>query len=153
MLFLTESEMKQLDAIFARILPADHTRQIPGAIEAKASRFVSQLLAMEPSVYFEIPIWRTLYRDSLAALDAYCKTNFNTGLVETASTRIDELLSKLETGNATGLDSLDQKILFMTFRRHCIQGCFADPRWGGNDGKIMWRALGYMQAPEDFYHE
>jgi gluconate 2-dehydrogenase gamma chain len=41
--------------------------------------------------------------------------------------------------------------LFTTLRRHCIQGCFADPRWGGNKNKVMWRGIGYLQPAEDLY--
>ena len=34
--YLTPAEIAQVDAIFARILPADHPRQIPGAVDAGA---------------------------------------------------------------------------------------------------------------------
>jgi hypothetical protein len=44
---------------------------------------------------------------------------------------------------------IDQKRLFATLRSHCIEGCFGDPRWGGNDGGAMWRWFGYTTPAED----
>lgn len=152
--FLTETELKQLNAIFSRILPADHARQIPSAVEAGASNFVSQLLARDATIYWEIPDWRLLYRQALASLDSYAKATWQRALIELDGQQIDQLIADLESGSLDGLDAaIDQKRLFATLRRHCLQGCFADPRWGGNKGKVMWRALGYLQPAEDLYHE
>jgi gluconate 2-dehydrogenase gamma chain len=73
-------------------------------------------------------------------------------LDETQLGRIKELIFR---GRLTALSlknnqiELNQQILFKTLLRHCLQGCFADPRWGGNKDKIMWRAFGYLQPAED----
>lgn len=151
--FLNESQLAALDRVFDGILPSDHARQIPGAREARASLFVSQLLAMDPITYEEIPSWRSLYLKALAELEKYCTLKYAKALADLDDTSLVELLTKLEGANLEGVASdLDQKVLFTTLRRHCIQGCFSDPRWGGNDNKIMWRALGYLQPPEDLYH-
>jgi hypothetical protein len=40
--------------------------------------------------------------------------------------------------------AVDQRQLFALLRDHCIQGCFADPRWGGNRDAAMWRWFGYL---------
>jgi hypothetical protein len=152
--FLTETELRQLDAVFGRILPPDHRRQIPGAVDVGAANFVSELLACDDAVYWEIPNWRKLYRDALAALDGYAGTTFQKPLADLDDQQMEQIIAGLEAASLAGFNpALDQKLLFATLRRHCIQGCFADPRWGGNKDKIMWRAIGYLQPPEDLYHE
>ena len=35
-------------------------------------------------------------------------------------------------------------------RNHCIEGCFADPRWRGNRDAVMWRWLGSHGPAEEF---
>lgn len=151
---LDDAQLAALDRLFDGILPADHTRQIPGAREARASRFVNQLLAMDPSVYEEIPAWRALYLKALGELEKYCNKKYAKTLADIEDASLVELLTQLEAAALEGLATdLDQKVVFTTLRRHCIQGCFADPRWGGNDNKIMWRALGYLQPAENLYHD
>jgi hypothetical protein len=151
---LTQEQMAILDTLFERILPADHARQIPGARESGASGFVSQLLAMDAATYFEIPAWRRLYAEAIPALQQYALNRHQKSLVNLDAAQLDELLAGLELGTLPDLPAgIDQKLLFGTFRRHCIQGCFADPRWGGNKDRLMWRAIGYLQPAEDLFHE
>lgn len=150
--YLTEAEEKQLEAVFARIVPRDPARRIPGATDAGAARFVSLLLAMDKAVYDEIPAWQPLYRGALAALAVHTQQLLGKPLEQLSDEEMDGLLQKLEQGKADGLTlpgSLTQQTLFKTFWRHCLQGCFADPRWGGNKDRIMWRWLGYLQEPEE----
>ena len=151
---LDGSQLATLDRLFDGILPADHARQIPSAREARASRFVSRLLAMDPSVYVEIPSWKALYPRALVALDGYATQKYGKAVAGLDDASLIELLVGLESGALPGLPAdLDQKVVFTTLRRHCIQGCFADPRWGGNEDKVMWRAMGYLQPAEDLFHE
>jgi hypothetical protein len=148
--FLTEAQEKQLDAIFSRLLPADRARGVPGATDAGASRFVSLLLARDPAVYVEIPGWQALYPASLGALDAWTQRKLGAALTDLDDDRMNVLIAGLEAGDLSDLPkTVDQKLLFRTLLRHCIQGCFSDPRWGGNRDKIMWRWIGYLQTPED----
>lgn len=149
---LTPQQTAMLDCLFERILPADHARQIPGARESGASGFVSQLLAMDPETYFEIPNWQRLYAAGLPALEQYAVNRHQKSLVDLDAAQVDELLTSLESGALAGFPAgIDQKVLFVTLRRHCIQGCFADPRWGGNKDRLMWRAIGYLQPAEDLF--
>ena len=151
---LNEKQLAALERLFDGILPGDRDRGIPSAREAAAATFVSQLLAMTHEVYVEIPVWQTLYPRMLVALDNYSNGKYGRPVDSLDDTSLVELLVGLEGGSLQGLPAdLDQKIMFTTLRRHCIQGCFADPRWGGNRDRIMWRALGYLQAPEDLYRE
>lgn len=150
--YLTGEEEKQVAAIFSRIVPRDAARGIPGATDAGAARFVSLLLAMDKSVYDEIPAWQTLYRGGLAALAVHSQQSLGKPLAQLSEEEMDGLLQKLEQGKVENLTlpgTLTQPTVFKTFWRHCLQGCFADPRWGGNKDRIMWRWLGYLQEPEE----
>jgi hypothetical protein len=41
----------------------------------------------------------------------------------------------------------NQAQFFATLRSHCIEGCFADPRWGGNRENVIWQWYGYPSGP------
>ena len=43
-------------------------------------------------------------------------------------------------------DAAWQKSFFLTLRGHAIEGCLADPRWGGNRDGVIWNWLGYPGA-------
>ena len=147
---LTSVQERQLDALFGRILPADAGRGVPGAVRAGASRFVSQLLARDASVYEEIPEWREAYPKWLSALDEFARARLGAPLIDLAPEKLDALLAGLEAATLAELPpSIDQKKVFKTLYRHCIQGCFSDPRWGGNAERVMWRWFGYLQPAED----
>jgi hypothetical protein len=47
-------------------------------------------------------------------------------------------------------EAMPQRRFFTVLRDHCIEGCFADPRWGGNKDSVMWRWFGYPQPPAPF---
>lgn len=149
--FLTETEVLQLNRIMDRLLPEDRARQIPGAVSVGASNYVSNLLAKsETTTYREIADWRILYRESLAALNQRSQATHGVALSDLADDKVDAMISGLEQGNLAGFGwpAAKQQTLFKTYLRHMQQGCFGDPRWGGNQGKRMWRALGYLQTPE-----
>lgn len=150
--FLTAEERAQLDVLFDRLWPSDPTRHIPGAVEVGASRFVSRLLARPAAVFRDIPKWQLLYRSALKGLDDYARAKYGARLTALEGAQVDELMASLEKQDLSGLElpaGVTQYALFDTLRRHCIQGCLSDPRWGGNEGRRMWRALGYLQPAED----
>ena len=181
---LTQEETARLDAIFARILPSDPARHIPGAVKVGASAYVSQLLAMPFETYFEIEGWFLFYPLGLSALERFCTGQHQQKLTEIDDAKMNALIAGLEQGQIAGLSiaeemskidpklvermkelvaenrlttltlkndrlEINQPMLFKTLWRHCLQGCLADPRWGGNKDKLMWRAIGYLQPAED----
>lgn len=148
---LSAAELEQLRRIMDRLLPGDKSQSMPGAVDAGAAEFVSLLLAKSPETTFhEITEWRVLYPAALAALDQWSQTTQGTPLANLEDTKVEDILKGLENGTLAGLATPEttQKLWFKTFLRHMLQGCFGDPRWGGNKDKIMWRALGYLQTPE-----
>lgn len=145
--FLTEAQETQLGSLLIRILPADPTTGFPGAVAAGAPRFVSLLLSRDERTYMEIPAWRQLYQAAFAALEPYSKKKYGCSLTRTTDAQRDEIIAGLEAGTLTDLSpAINQRVLFRTLLRHAIQGCFSDPRWGGNRDGIAWKWLGYPSA-------
>ncbi|TIW29375.1 MAG: gluconate 2-dehydrogenase subunit 3 family protein [Mesorhizobium sp.] len=147
---LTLTERAMLDAIMDRLQPGDVQQGIPSASQAGAARYVSLLLGRDPPVYYEVPTWRTLYPQAIAALDQVAEARFGTSLDKLKGQDLDQLLRDLQAGALTGPSfPAAQPLIFKTFLKHCYQGCFGDPRWGGNQQAKMWEAIGYPLRPAE----
>ncbi|WP_432783364.1 gluconate 2-dehydrogenase subunit 3 family protein [Pseudomonas corrugata] len=144
---LTPEQLAQLAVLMDRLLPGDARRGIPSAGEVGAANFVSRLLGRTPDVYHETSAWRTLYPIALAGLDGYALSQFGRPLTGLTQAEVDFVLNGLQVSGLPGIAAADQKVWFKTLLRHCYQGCFGDPRWGGNRGAKMWRAIGYPLLP------
>lgn len=148
--FLNDEQRAQAAALFDALLPGAH--DAPGATDAGAVDYLDSLLTRDPASYYEIQGWRDLYTSALAALDeAALRANGRGGLSALGREEVTALLGQLQRGEAEGLpEGLDQKRVFTTMRNHCIEGCFADPRWRGNRDAVMWRWLGSHGPAEEF---
>ena len=147
--FFTPEQRKTVEALFSVIVPGDSTA--PSATDVDAVEYVDRLLKMDDSVYYEIANWRAIYLAGLPALDAASAALNNGATVSQLSKdQLTDLLQRLSQAQLAGMPvGLDQKALFQTLRDNCIEGCFADARWGGNKENRMWRWFGYLQAPEE----
>lgn len=153
--FFTDAERAQVATVFRAIQPRDAARGIPGADDCDAAEFLDRLLAMRPDgpvkLHEDLGQWQASYRGWLAALDAEATALFGTPLAQVGPDDTTTLLDRLERGQLGGVGSeADQRRLFDTLWRHCLQGCWSDPRWGGNRNRIMWRWLGYLSDAERF---
>jgi gluconate 2-dehydrogenase gamma chain len=151
--FLSDEQRAQLEALFDALLPGDDTT--PGARDAGAVDFVDAQLGRDPSTYYEIAGWRDVYSRGLEALDAAARaTNGGHGLADLPGEQVTALCAQLQQGRLEGFPAeLDQRRLFATLRNHCIEGCFADPRWHGNRDAVMWRWLGTHGPAEEFQRQ
>lgn len=75
--------------------------------------------------------WRDLYRKGLAALDAKSRELFSKDFFDLAAEQQDQALHESEQ---TFVE------LLLT---HTLEGAYAAPEYGGNDGLVMWNALNY----------
>lgn len=135
---LTAAEADLLDAIVARLIPADASG--PGALEANATRYIDRALAGALSGS------REAYRVGLAALDRYCRSSRRAAFTELSPTDQDSVLIDLETGAATGSGAGfagSSTQFFNLVRSHTWQGTFGDPYYGGNANFAGWDLLGY----------
>jgi gluconate 2-dehydrogenase gamma chain len=131
---LSRAEADILDAIVARLIPADGDSG--GAFEAGATRYIDRALgdALASS--------REAYRSGLAALDRYARTSRGTPFRELAAADQDAVLIDVEDGRAAGFTG-GSAPFFALVRAHTVQGTFCDPYYGGNAGFTGWDLLGY----------
>jgi gluconate 2-dehydrogenase gamma chain len=149
--FLTDEEKQQVVAIFEAILPGGDKN--PGATDVRAADYLDRLLAMDDSEYYEIADWKPLYRAGLAMLNAASQGKFKKALYQLNADQMTALLTDLKAGNLDGFPSpaWQRDRFFPILRQHCIEGSFADPRWGGNRDGLMWSWYGYPNGPsKDF---
>jgi hypothetical protein len=151
--FFSQEQRRQLGVLFEALLPGDDDS--PGAGDVDAVEYIDRLLAMEESTYYEIAAWKVLYRQALPALDgASAALHGGRGVAGLTPDEAAGLLAGLAEGTLPGVgDGIDQKTVFATLRSHCIEGCFADPRWGGNRDGAMWRWYGYLEPPQEFHRQ
>jgi gluconate 2-dehydrogenase gamma chain len=149
--FFTPEQEKGVAALFRAIQPSDPERGIPGADDANAARYLGLLLARDPAgpirIHSDLPKWVINYPQWLASFDAIAKSRFGKPLGEIDASAATTLIKELEAGTLAGFEG-NQRAAFTTIWRHCLQGCWSDPRWGGNADRIMWRWLGHLYDPQ-----
>jgi len=131
---LTAAEADLLEAIVARLIPADETG--PGALEAGAVAYIDRALAGA------LRGGRDSYAANLAAVDAHARTRYQKGFATLTSDQQDMLLGEIQANKADGFMP-DSASFFEMLRSHTIQGTFCDPYYGGNAGFIGWDMIRY----------
>ena len=131
---LTAAESDTLEAIVARLIPADANG--PGAREARAARYIDRALGGFLSAA------REAYRSGLAALDRYARSSRGAPFRELSATDQDSVLTDVESGAATGFAG-SSAAFFAMVRAQTIQGTFSDPYYGGNANFIGWDLIAY----------
>jgi gluconate 2-dehydrogenase gamma chain len=131
---LTAAEADILEAIVARLIPADENG--PGASEARAAHYIDRALTGP------LRGFRESYAANLAATDAYAVSTKGTDFAQLAAADQDAVLSDMEKDIATGF-SPSAAAFFNLVRAHTIQGTFCDPYYGGNANFVGWDLIGY----------
>jgi gluconate 2-dehydrogenase gamma chain len=147
---LSESEYKILSALVDRLIPADATG--PGAIDAHVPRYIDRALAGDYRA--GLPA----YRHNLAAIDAYARHTYGSGMADLPAATRDAVVTALEAGKIPGVVSLVgvdlpcikfalfpevQGTFFAVLMQHTREGMFGDPLYGGNHNFIGWDLIGY----------
>src|SRR2546430_2075357 len=135
---LTAAESDILEAIVARLIPADDNG--PGAAEARAAHYIDRALAGPLSAA------RRAYAAGLAAVDAYAQSAKGAPFAKLAAPDQDTVLSDLEKNVATGF-APNSSAFFNLVRTHTIQGMFSDPYYGGNANFLGWDLIGHPGLP------
>lgn len=138
---LTVEETEILDAMIARLIPADELG--PGAREAGAIRFIDR------EIGGALAASREAYRSGLAALDAYARATRGGAFAELSEADQDAVLGEVQSGDATGATpgfEGSSSSFFNMVRGHTWQATFGDPFYGGNQDYIGWRLIGYPGA-------
>ena len=143
--YFNAAQHAQLQAVLEGIWPGGDSN--PGATDAGAADYLDQLLAMPDSVYYDLANWRSMYTAGLAMLAGATAERFGAPLEKLTLQQMTQLLADLAAGTLRGFPSDTwQKTFFATLRGHCIEGCLADPRWGGNRDAVIWNWLGYPRG-------
>jgi gluconate 2-dehydrogenase gamma chain len=132
---LTSVEAATLEAVVARLIPADGNG--PGALEAGAARYIDRELglALAPQ--------RPAYAAGLAALEAFARAQAGgVSFAALPAERQDELLTLVEQNRAPGFTP-SSSAFFDLVLGHTLEGTFGDPHYGGNQDFIGWELIGY----------
>jgi hypothetical protein len=145
--FLNPAQRAALAALFDAIVPPGDDN--PGAGDVGAAEYLDRLLARDDSTYYELKAWRPQYVAGLAMLDAAAIAAYGGRNVAALKPQeVAALLGNLAAGKLSGFpDAAWQTAFFTVLRGHCIEGCFADQRWGGNQNNLMWQWYGYPTGP------
>ncbi|MFN4281384.1 MAG: gluconate 2-dehydrogenase subunit 3 family protein [Alphaproteobacteria bacterium] len=164
--FFTPEEAAAVDAMTARLIPADALG--PGAREAGVTGFIDRQLAgfygrgqrwymrgpfrdgtAEQGYQSSLPPAQ-LYRRALAALDRHCRERHGgEPFANLAESVQDELLKALEDGELD-LGQVSGKTFFTLLLDNAIEGFFGDPIYGGNRDMVGWRLVGFPGARYDY---
>jgi len=166
--YLTEPEVRFIDAAVSRLIPADDLG--PGAKEADVTYYIDGQLAGTWGVHgrqYRSGPWldgtpeqgfqsrftpQEIYRIAIREINTYCLATHENPFEQLPVEKQDHLLKALEKDQAE-LPSLSSKLFFDLLWRNTEEGFFADPMYGGNRGKAGWTLLGVPGVPSGAYRE
>ncbi|MGZ8198774.1 MAG: gluconate 2-dehydrogenase subunit 3 family protein [Burkholderiales bacterium] len=166
--YLTQPEVRFLDAALARLVPADELG--PGAKEADVSFFIDRQLTSVWGVHgrnYRQGPWQEgtpqqgfqsrltpqeIYRAGIRETNKYCTAKYEKNFEFLTPARQDEVLRELEAGRIE-LESLPSKLFFSLLLRNTMEGFFGDPMYGGNRDKAGWRLVGFPGVAAANYNE
>lgn len=166
--YLTQSEVDFLDAVVARLIPADDLG--PGAREADVTYFIDRQLAGSWGTHgrnYRMGPWhegtpqqgfqsaltpQEIYRDAIRQTDLYCSKQYGKNFNRLTPKQQDEVLVALEEGKIE-LESVPSRLFFSLLLRNTIEGFFSDPMYGGNRDKIGWKLISFPGVASSAYAE
>jgi len=98
-----------------------------------------------------------MYRRGLGFVDAYAQSKFKKNFADLAADQQDSILTDMAADKATGFDGPSAKGFFSQLRNDVIEGMFSDPMYGGNQGMVGWKLVGFPGAqhrytPDDMHN-
>ena len=165
--YLTQPEVRFLDAAVERLIPTDELG--PGARDAGVSIYIDRQLCgtwgshgrnyrsgpwLEgtPEQGFQSRLTpQEIYRVGIHEINLYCRGKYEKPFDQLQPERQDEVLRSLEHGEID-LPSLSSKLFFGILWRNTEEGFFSDPMYGGNRGKVGWKLLGFPGVASGAYN-
>jgi len=166
--FFNTREAQAMDAIAARLIPADDLG--PGAKEAGATYFLDGQLAgawgAGDQLYRQGPFQpgtpeqgyqlsftpAEMIRRGLAALDEAARKRDGKPFAELDAERQDAWLRAMQAGEAD-FSPLPSAIFFQALLEGVIEGFFSDPMYGGNRDMAGWKLVGFPGAYASFSND
>lgn len=165
--FFTDAQFRVVEAMAERIFPADS--EGPGAKEARVAYYIDgqltsgwgrgeRLYLQGPFVApadsghgWQIPMTpRDVYKDGLAAIDAYTQKQFNKPYDQLTAKQQDDILQMLSGGKVSTFQTVTSAQFFSMFRQNVLEGLFGDPLYGGNFNLAGWKWLGFPGDPHAY---
>ena len=165
--YLTQPEVRFLDAAVERLIPTDELG--PGAREAGVTCFIDRQLGSAwglhgrnyrsgpwlegtPEQGFQSRLTpQEIYRIGILEINDFCRARYEKPFDQLPPERQDEVLKALEQDKVEL--SLSSKLFFDLLWRNTEEGFFADPIYGGNRGKVGWKLVGFPGVPSGAYRE
>jgi gluconate 2-dehydrogenase gamma chain len=164
--FFDPHQRATVAAAMARIIPTDDA---PGATEAGCIDFLDRYLSGIGYVYakpdgsgFEvlegrsaeawrkrIAIMRQTYGEGLRDLDARARSGHGRDFVDLAADEQDHILRAIAMAEERAGPALQQTLTEVDLGflpllvMHTRQGFYADPIYGGNQGRVGWQTIGF----------
>ena len=166
--YLTQPEIRFLDAAVERLIPTDELG--PGAREAGVTCYIDGQLCSAWGTHGRNYRWgpwlegtpeqgfqsrltpQEIYRIGIQEINAVCRARHERPFDQLQAEKQDEMLKLLEKGEVK-LPSLSSKLFFDLLWRNTEEGYFADPMYGGNRGKVGWKLLGFPGVPSSSYKD
>lgn len=124
---------------FASPIPPSRLQELRWRAELYGSAAVPEA-AMNDAALGPLRGLRDLYRDGLARVDAIAREAFGEPFARLSAGEQAEVFAELD---ATFTPDPRRRQSFMDILiQHTIEGCFAAPEYGGNDGARGWRFIG-----------
>ena len=164
--FFNTDEAKAIEALVDRIIPPDP--KTPGGKDAGCAVYIDAQLAgpygSARGLYMRPPFQdgtpqqgnqspltpAQRYRQSLAALDKYCRDAFaGKGFAELSDDQKDKIVGAMEKGPLK-LEGASATAFFELLVKNTQEGFLADPIYGGNRDMVGWKMLGFPGARYDY---
>lgn len=164
--FFTADEARTIEALVDRIIPPDP--QTPGGKDAGCAVYIDAQLAgpfgSARGLYMRPPFQdgtpqqgdqspltpAQRYRQTLAALDKYCRGAFaGKGFAELSDDQKDQIIGQMEKGPLK-LEGASATGFFEMLVKNTQEGFLADPIYGGNRDMVGWKMLGFPGARYDY---
>ncbi len=164
--FFTAEEGAAVEALVDRLIPPDP--QTPGGKDAGCAVFIDRQLAgpygSARGLYMRPPFQdgtkqqgdqspltpAQRYRQSLAALDKYCKSAYaGKSFAALGDAQKDKIIRQMEKGPLQ-LDGVSATAFFEQLLKNTREGFFADPVYGGNRNMAGWKMIGFPGARYDY---
>jgi len=152
-----------VEAFVNVMCPADHLT--PNGVECGLATFIDRQMAggygQGENLYMQGP-WKTgkpqfgyqlplipaqFFKAGIAAANAACRSRFGKDFDALTPGDADLFLRDLAAGKVSDprvpLAEWFNELAYPLF----VQACFADPVYGGNNGKVFWRMVGYPGLP------
>jgi gluconate 2-dehydrogenase gamma chain len=145
-MFFSSPQADAIKAIVSRIIPGSESD--PGALEAKAyiyiDRALNGYLANKTVAKGEVLSMQEAYRLGLDAIDTYSQSKYQNVFAKLSATQQDSILTDMQSGSTVSFfqNPSDQQF-FGLLLTHTREGTFCDPLYGGNQGLVGWKLIGY----------